>query len=285
MSTTSFRPSVRSDALLAFSSDYRQSAKALLWRAKMFRFIFLAAIGAALAGTIVYASGMLDMSYRHYPEDLYTDFNSWWLHVSILMAVIVGSFSAIVYMQQGGWWSRGFAVIFTMVSTGYLIFCIAVVGWILCECDNIGGMPAALLHPECPDLAGEPRLAFELRGWALFGMIFAMAAVAATVVFVINTVGELIALIRQQQELAEQSGSPIAGFISGKLANNHVEAHAKPHLISSITRFDRIVDFVEDIDRHLDSLDVEAGEGKVAAPLLGSSTQANMPISYTLKRE
>lgn len=206
MSTTRVRPSVRAEWAAGLSGDYRDSADGLLWRAKMYRFMFLFATFASLAGMTIYGVGMLDMSYRNYPGDLYHSFK-WWMHPITLAAMTLGIITSVTYMQQGGRWSRFFAVVGTLGSLGWMIFGVGVYGWILCECDNIGGAPPGLLHPECPDITGEPRAAFVYRGWAQIGMSISMAITAGIVVFVINNVGELLALIKRQQEEASASST------------------------------------------------------------------------------
>jgi len=258
MSSMRVRPSARSDLAAGLSGSYRESADGLLFRAKMYRFMFLAAVFSALGGVVVYGAGMLDMSYPSYPGDLYSSFK-WWFHVITLSAVMIGVGTAVVYMQQGGFWSRWFAIIGTLGAVGWLVFGAAVYGKILCECDNIGGAPPGFIHPECPDLTGDPRFAFVLRGWAHLGMLISMVLIAGIVIFVINNVGELIALLKKKVESPGdgEEDSSITSFIGARIASTDRDAFSDSNLLSKYSSPENVRFFATHFVTHQNKVDLE----------------------------
>lgn len=222
------RPSVRSNFADQFSGEYRQSTAGLLTRSRVLRFGFLVVFAATVIGLAVYLAGCLDMSYNSYPNDLYSAFK-WWFHVINALAVGGAIVVSVAYMIQGGRWTRRFAIVGTLAATGWLLFGMAVVGKIWCECGNIG--PGGLLHPECPQIASsDPRLAFVIRGWTHLGMLLAVGITAAILLAVINNVGQLVAQIEFADKFSREEFTE--GLIGVGIAENETDAAKNPHLIS-----------------------------------------------------
>ena len=114
-------------------------------------------------------------------------------------------------------------------------------------------------------------------------MLISLVVIWGTVLLVISTVGQLIALIRQQQALATQGS--IGDFIGATLATNEFEAHVMDHKLSKLSRPDRVADFVQDIMNHTNNMDVESGKGSITTALLNTAGSTDVPTGYTLKRE